>query len=170
MNRNSFRSLLWIGSSLTLLFAHCTRPEPLTERTSSDSDTIRNVVVIIGDDHATSALGAYGNELIRTPNLDQLAPRGHHLLAAYANSPVCTPSRQRCSRGAIRTPRASRLLRTALSDEQVTIAEHLRQQGYRTGVVGKTHFNSDLPHGFDTLIQRSDYYAFKKRLGARTLP
>ena len=170
MNRNSFRSLLWIGSSLTLLFAHCTRPEPLTERTSSDSDTIRNVVVIIGDDHATSALGAYGNELIRTPNLDQLAREGTTFLRAYANSPVCTPSRQSLLTG--RYPHAAgvTLLRTALSDEQVTIAEHLRQQGYRTGVVGKTHFNSDLPHGFDTLIQRSDYYAFKKRLAARTLP
>ena len=170
MNRNSFRSLLWIGSSLTLLFAHCTRPKPPTERISSDSDTIRNVVVIIGDDHATSALGAYGNELIRTPNLDQLAREGTTFLHAYANSPVCTPSRQSLLTG--RYPHAAgvTLLRTALSDEQITLAEHLKQQGYRTGVVGKTHFNSELSHGFDTLIQRSDYRAFKDNLSPRTLP
>ena len=151
-----------------LIFAHCTRPEPQTERIPSD--TIRNVVVIIGDDHATSALGAYGNELIRTPNLDQLARGGTTFLRAYANSPVCTPSRQSLLTG--RYPHAAgvTLLRTALSDEQVTLAEHLKQQGYRTGVVGKTHFNSDLPHGFDTLVQRSDYRAFKDNVPPRTLP
>ncbi len=131
---------------------------------------LRNVVVIIGDDHATSVLGAYGNELIRTPNLDRLASQGTTFLHAYANSPVCTPSRQSLITG--RYPHATgvTLLRTALSDEQVTIAEHLKEQGYRTGVVGKTHFNSDLSHGFDTLTGRTDYYAFKESLPTRTLP
>ena len=132
--------------------------------------TLRNVVVIIGDDHATSVLGAYGNELIRTPNLDQLASEGTTFLRAYANSPVCTPSRQSLITG--RYPHAAgvTLLRTALSAEQLTVAEHLKEHGYRTGAVGKTHFNSDLSHGFDTLVERSDYYAFKERLPARTLP
>ncbi len=132
--------------------------------------TLRNVVVIIGDDHATSALGAYGNDLIHTPNLDRLASQGITFLRAYANSPVCTPSRQSLLTG--RYPHAAgvTLLRTALPSEQVTLAEHLKEQGYRTGVVGKTHFNSDLPHGFDTLIQRADYHRFKDQLPPRALP
>ena len=134
------------------------------------SSTLRNVVVIIGDDHATSVLGAYGNNLIRTPNLDRLAQDGTTFLRAYANSPVCTPSRQSLITG--RYPHAAgvTLLRTALPAGQVTIAEHLKQQGYHTGLVGKSHFNSDLSHGFDTLIQRPDYHAFKERLPAQSLP
>ncbi|MGB3780165.1 MAG: sulfatase-like hydrolase/transferase [Tunicatimonas sp.] len=168
MNHNHRRSLLWIALPLIILFAHCTRPEPPAEPVPSDA--IRNVVVIIGDDHATSVLGAYGNELIRTPNLDQLASQGTTFLHAYANSPVCTPSRQSLLTG--RYPHAAgvTLLRTALSDEQVTLAEHLKQQGYRTGVVGKTHFNSNLSHGFDTLVQRADYRTFRNALPPRPLP
>ena len=155
--------------SLFGIFFGCTQGEP-TATSDTSPPTLRNVVVIIGDDHATSVLGAYGNELIRTPNLDQLASEGTTFLRAYANSPVCTPSRQSLITG--RYPHAAgvTLLHTALSDEQVTIAEHLQQQGYRTGVVGKTHFNSKLSHGFDTLIGRPDYYAFKEGLPARTLP
>ncbi len=168
MNLNPRRSLLWIALPLIVLVAHCTRPGPPAEPVPSDA--IRNVVVIIGDDHATSVLGAYGNELIRTPNLDRLASQGTTFLHAYANSPVCTPSRQSLITG--RYPHAAgvTLLRTPLPAEQITIAEHLQQQGYRTGVVGKTHFNSKLSHGFDTLVQRSDYRAFKSDLPPRVLP
>ena len=168
MNLNSYRSLLRATLPLIVLLTHCTRPEPSAE--APPSDAIRNVVVIIGDDHATSVLGAYGNELIRTPNLDRLARQGTTFLRAYANSPVCTPSRQSLITG--RYPHAAgvTLLRTALPDEQVTLAEHLKEQGYRTGVVGKTHFNSNQPHGFDTLVQRSDYQTFKNNLPPRPLP
>lgn len=164
------RSTLPIRLFLLALFcAGCSSPN--TDAPSGEpTRALRNVVVIIGDDHATSALGAYGNKVIRTPNLNRLASQGTTFLRAYANSPVCTPSRQSLITG--RYPHAAgvTLLRTALSDEQVTLAEHLKQQGYRTGVVGKTHFNSDLSHGFDTLVQRSDYRTFKDNLPPRTLP
>ncbi len=155
---------------LSLVILGCDSNDQPPIATSSDFTVLQNVVVIIGDDHATSVLGAYGNDLIRTPNLDRLAQDGTTFLRAYANSPVCTPSRQSLITG--RYPHAAgvTLLRTALPAEQVTIAEHLKQQGYRTGLIGKSHFNSDLSHGFDTLIQRPAYYAFKENLPARTLP
>ena len=169
MNSFSFFCSRFAGLLLVALSIECTSREPVAINDTSSSP-LRNVVVIIGDDHATSVLGAYGNELIRTPNLDRLASQGTTFLRAYANSPVCTPSRQSLLTG--RYPHAAgvTLLRTALPDEQVTLAEHLKQQGYHTGVVGKTHFNSDLPHGFDTLVQRADYRTFKNSLPPRTLP
>src|ERR1044071_9812133 len=52
-----------------------------------------NVLFITGDDHAAYVLGAYGNRLARTPNLDKLAANGVRFNHAYPNSPVCTPSR-----------------------------------------------------------------------------
>jgi arylsulfatase A-like enzyme len=55
---------------------------------------IRNVLVIMGDDHAAGVFGAYGNRRVRTPNLDRLAARGIRFDRAYTNSPVCTPARQ----------------------------------------------------------------------------
>lgn len=48
----------------------------------------------MGDDHAAYVIGAYGNKLARTPNLDKLAAGGVRFDHAYVNSPVCTPSHQ----------------------------------------------------------------------------
>ena len=81
-------------------------------------------------------------------NLDRLSTEGIRFERAYTNSPICTPSRQSLITG--RYPHASgvSLLETPLSQDQVTIAEHLKNYGFATGAVGKMHFNSDLKHGF----------------------
>src|SRR5215471_8184420 len=53
-----------------------------------------NFLFLLADDHAGYALGAAGNSLARTPNLDRLASEGTRFDQHYCNSPVCTPSRQ----------------------------------------------------------------------------
>src|SRR5262245_24398719 len=127
---------------------------------------IRNVLFILGDDHAAYALGAYGNSIVRTPNLDRLAARGARFNHAYANSPVCTPSRQSMITGKLPHAAGVTLLRTPLSENQLTIAEHLKRFGYSTGAVGKMHFiNERLKHGFDYRVDLSDY---KQSLGERS--
>jgi arylsulfatase A-like enzyme len=148
------RTSLFLLLSLIIAFSSCTK--------QNDIDKITNVVVIIGDDHATSAVGCYGNDIIRTPNIDKLASRGHVFLNAYSNAPVCSASRQSIITGKYPHATGVSLLRTPFQDEgNVTIAEHLRERGYATGVVGKTHFNNytaPVPdHGFSTTITAHDY-------------
>jgi len=122
------------------------------------STKIRNVLFIMGDDHAAYALGAYGNKIVRTPNLDRLAAHGVRFNNAYVNSPVCTPSRQSLITGKLPHATGVTLLRTPLSEEQTTIAEHLAQFGFSTGAVGKMHFvNEQLRHGFEYRVDISDY-------------
>jgi len=53
----------------------------------------RNTLVIMADEHSRKVLGCYGNELVRTPNLDRLAAEGAVFESAYCNSPICVPSR-----------------------------------------------------------------------------
>src|SRR5437868_3580270 len=53
-----------------------------------------NVLWICADDLAAYVVGAYGNNLVKTPNLDLLAGAGMRFERAYCNSPVCTASRQ----------------------------------------------------------------------------
>src|SRR5262249_60018378 len=53
-----------------------------------------NVLWICADDHAPYVCGAYGNKIVRTPNLDRLAAEGMRFDRAYCNAPVCTASRQ----------------------------------------------------------------------------
>lgn len=139
---------------------------------SADADSLqaRNIVFIMGDDHATGVYGAYGNDLIRTPNLDRLAAQGMRFDRAYVNSPVCTPSRQSIITGKLPHATGVTLLRTPLAEEQVTIADHLKQYGYRTGAIGKMHFNSGLHHGFDVRIDRQDHRAYLERHSSQAPP
>jgi len=120
----------------------------------------QNIVFIIGDDHATHAIGCYGNKLIKTPNIDKLAESGVRFTHAYANSPLCSASRQSILTG--RYPHATgvTLLRTSFPEEQITIADHLVKFGYKTGLFGKAHFNNKFKHGFTTTVLSSEHEAY----------
>lgn len=111
-----------------------------------------NLLYLIADDHAGYVLGAHGNPLAETPNLDRLAKEGTRFARHYCNSPVCTPSRQSLLTGQLPHAAGVTVLRTPLSQEKPTLAKQLKRAGYRTGVIGKMHFNqpgSPGLHGFD---------------------
>ena len=134
----------------------------------ADSTAFRHVVVIVGDDHASTVLGAYGNERVRTPNLDRLAAQGAMFTRAYANSPLCSASRQSLLTGKYPHATGVNLLFTPFDDRtNTTVAEHLKKENFATALIGKAHFNTwiwqglyedGLPRfGFDTLIDRAEY-------------
>lgn len=129
----------------------------LPQESSPKREQIRNVLFIMGDDHSAEVLGCYGNRIIRTPNLDRLASHGTRFDRAYVNCPMCTPSRQSLITGKLPHAVGVTLLQTPLAEDQLTIAEHLKQQGFATGAIGKMHFNSDLKHGFDYRLDRPDH-------------
>ena len=52
-----------------------------------------NVVMIMTDNHGAWTLGCYGNNDIRTPNIDRLAAEGTLFDNAFASNPVCSPTR-----------------------------------------------------------------------------
>src|SRR5215203_1937039 len=52
-----------------------------------------NIVFIIADDLGYGDVGAYGQQKIRTPRLDEMARGGTRFTSFYAGSPVCAPSR-----------------------------------------------------------------------------
>lgn len=136
----------------------------------SDGPAVRNVLVISSDDHAAYAMGAYGNDAIRTPNLDRLASQGVRFDRAYVNCPFCTPSRQSLITGRYPHGCGVTLLQTPLAEEQLTIADHLGALGFKTAAVGKMHFNSDLKHGFDFRIDSRDHDAHLTQQPARKPP
>src|SRR6185369_8545416 len=118
-----------------------------------------NFLFLIADDHAGYVLGADGNKLARTPNIDRLASQGTRFAGNYCNSPVCTPSRQSFLSGQMPCSAGVTVLTTPLSEEKPTIAKQLRQAGYRTAVFGKMHFNRPSHpgmHGFDSLVVDGD--------------
>ena len=128
-----------------------------------------NIIIIYTDDQGTLDLGCYGAKDLKTPNIDRLAKTGIRFTQAYAHT-VCCPSRAALLTG--RYPQRSGINDWTQNDahaekkglnmplNEVTIAEVLKENGYRTGIFGKWHLgaaveNGPLAQGFD------QFYGFR---------
>ncbi|GMV91588.1 MAG: arylsulfatase [Candidatus Hydrogenedentota bacterium] len=98
-----------------------------------------NIIFIMADDLGYGHLGCYGQEHIRTPNIDRLAKEGLRFTQAYAGAPLCGPSRSVLMTGyhSGHTPVRGNAGGIAMPDGYVTTAEVLKTAGYRTGLFGK---------------------------------
>lgn len=125
-----------------------------------------NIVFFFADDQTTSTVGCYGNELIKTPNIDSLAARGTRFENSFVSHPICWVSRTTILTGltgrGYGTPENPELARTDAVD--TLYSDLLRSAGYRTGFYGKWH--AKMPKGwkqqdhFDEFeaISRNPYY------------
>ncbi|MGV3534004.1 MAG: sulfatase [Chthoniobacteraceae bacterium] len=100
-----------------------------------------NILIILPDQMRASAMGISGNPDVQTPNIDALAARGMHFRRTYANVPVCCPARATLLTGKYAHVNGMVANDLRLREEHVTIAEILRDAGYRTGFVGKWHLD-----------------------------
>ncbi|MGI9232937.1 MAG: sulfatase family protein [Woeseiaceae bacterium] len=108
-----------------------------------------NVLFIYVDDLGYGDLGSYGHPVIQTPNIDALAHEGMTFTNYYAPSALCSPSRAGVltGRSPYRTGIKSWIPKDSgvfLRDEEITLAEVLKAEGYATALIGKWHLNSDL--------------------------
>ncbi|XP_006168772.1 arylsulfatase E isoform X2 [Tupaia chinensis] len=130
-----------------------------------------NFLLLMADDVGIGDIGCYGNDTIRTPNIDRLAEDGLILTQHLAAASVCTPSRAAFLTGrypvrsGMVSSNGSRVLQwTAVSGglptNETTFAKILKDRGYATGLIGKWHLGLNcksshdhchhpLNHGFD---------------------
>uniref|UniRef100_A0A2K6GK45 Arylsulfatase D n=1 Tax=Propithecus coquereli TaxID=379532 RepID=A0A2K6GK45_PROCO len=130
-----------------------------------------NILLIMADDLGIGDLGCYGNNTLRTPNIDRLAEEGVRLTQHLAAAPLCTPSRaafltgRHSFRSGMEASNGYRVLHWnagsgGLPENETTFARVLKQQGYATGLIGKwhqgvncasrdDHCHHPLSHGFD---------------------
>lgn len=121
---------------LFLLFA-C-KNEKKTETTNEFTQSKPNIIYILADDLGYGDLGSYGQEKIKTPNLDQMAKEGIRFTDHYAGNTVCAPSRTSLLTGLHQghaTVRGNK--NNVLEDADFTIAEMFRLSGYSTNLIGK---------------------------------
>ena len=122
-----------------------------------------NIILIFVDDLGYGDIGANGNTLIKTPNIDAIAAGGVRLTDFHASANVCTPSRAGLLTGRypVRAGLGKKVVFPAsthgLKTEEITLAEILKKAGYATAMFGKWHLGHQpgmLPtdQGFDQYI------------------
>ena len=100
-----------------------------------------NLLYVFADQMRSQAMGCSGNDQVITPNLDRLAGQGMRLTNAISMFPVCCPYRAMLQTGKFPLSNAMVTNGPALPEDELCIAEVLKQQGYQTGYIGKWHLN-----------------------------
>jgi arylsulfatase A-like enzyme len=118
-----------------------------------------NILFIVADDMGYADCGVHGSKDIPTPNIDSIAKAGVRFTDGYVTGPVCSPTR-----AALMTARyqhrdgvpdwVKKGSEKGLNPGVPTIADYLRQAGYRTALIGKWHLGEKEPfhplnRGFD---------------------
>jgi len=150
----------------------------------AESDTKPpNIVLFFVDDLGWSDVGCYGSSFYNTPNIDALAEDGVRFTDAYATCHVCSPSRASLLTGKYparldltdwlwgrKDYPMQELLNAekvqALPQDEFTLAEALKAQGYSTAIFGKWHLgeapDDPLSQGFDLFVPDGWYKGWPK--------
>lgn len=134
-----------VGTMKTILFLLlCLGWSGLLPATALSQPARPNIIFILADDLGWGELGCYGSDKIKTPNIDRLAAEGMRFTAAYCGTSVCAPSRAALMTGlhmGHNPIRANREIKPEgqmpLPDGTVTVAQLLKDAGYKTGTTGK---------------------------------
>jgi arylsulfatase A-like enzyme len=126
-----------------------------------------NFVIIFTDDQGYGDLSCFGGKHVNTPRIDKMAAEGSKLTSFYVAAPVCTPSRAALMTGCypkrvdLATGSDFGVLLDAdpkgLNPKEITMAEVLKTQGYKTGIFGKWHLG-DQPEFLPTRQGFDEFY------------
>ncbi len=118
---------------------------------ASADETRPNIIYIMVDDLGYGDLGCYGQQRIKTPNLDRMAAEGMRFTDHYAGHTVCRPSRLVLWTGKhVGSTGLMGNRSRSLTGKEMTVAKRLQQAGYATGGVGKWSLgNVDTPDQID---------------------
>jgi len=158
------RRFLYPLLPLWLFLASCgTSPAPASAPPELDAEQPPNVLLIVADDLGWADLNSYGNPLVQSPHLDELARSGVQFMHAYAAAPVGPPARAALQTGIYPTFAN----RGQLSTRHETIGEMARHAGLTTAHIGRwavgDESGSPATRGYDHVFAAAathpdDYY------------
>lgn len=105
-----------------------------------------NLLFIMSDQHSKNKFGAYGNDFIQTPNLDQLCNVGVKFENAYCTNPVCVPSRASIACGDYGFKHSYWDNSHPYNGTPDSWGTRLTEQGYQVTTIGKLHYKNDSTH------------------------
>jgi arylsulfatase A-like enzyme len=161
-SRESTYQIALLGLLLTTSFASGAAPSTAAIKTPARP----HVVLIMSDDQGWGDTGYNGHPILKTPHLDAAAAAGLRLDRFYAAAPSCSPTRASVLTG--RHPNRMGVFSWGIPirPQEFTIAELLKQHGYRTGHFGKWHLGSVRPEspvnpgktGFDRWVSAPNFF------------
>lgn len=101
-----------------------------------------NFLLIITDQHRADHLGCYGNDIVRTPNIDGLSARGTQFNRFYVSCPICMPNRATLMTGRMPSLHGVKQNGQPLSMLNTTFTDILLAGGYQTALAGKSHLQN----------------------------
>ena len=121
-----------------------------------------NILFLMTDQHSMRVLGSYGNQIIKTPNLDKLANEGVVFKSNYSQNPICLPSRASLITG--KMPSSLGIFgNDGILSEKTTMATVFKAQGYEVAWLGKEHWGAtNAEVGFGNLNAEA-HEAFKEK-------
>lgn len=147
------RALPLAALALTL----STQAHALGHQPSAKSSTQPNIILFVSDDHGLDALGCYGNPVIKTPNMDQLAAEGVRFTHAYCTSASCAASRSVILTGKYGHATGSYghvhdYHHFSTMEGTIALPVRLEEAGYRTARIGKYHVAPESIYRFNDVL------------------
>ncbi len=162
VSRRKFIQQCLAGS--TVLAANSFIPQTLQAKQSNIAEISRNKpgdrpnILLIVTDNMGRDLGCYGNEVIKTHNIDQLASEGIKFTNAFCTTSSCSPSRAVLLSGLYGHANGMYGLSHAYHhfssfDDMESLPMLLARSGYRTGCIGKYHVAPESVYPFDVFME-----------------
>jgi arylsulfatase A-like enzyme len=101
-----------------------------------------NFLLFVTDQHRADLLGCAGHARVRTPHIDALAAGGARFEQFHVATPICQPNRASLMTGRLPSAHGLQMNGRELSLGESTFVEQLREAGWRTALVGKSHLRT----------------------------
>ena len=153
ISKSSFIILGFLIASIT----SC-KDSKISLTTNKNESSKPNIILFVADDHGLDAIGAYGNPVIKTPNLDQLASEGVKFTNAYCTSASCAASRSVILSGKFGHATGSYghvhdYHHFSTYDSETSLPVIMEEAGYETARIGKYHVAPEKVYHFNTVLE-----------------
>jgi arylsulfatase A-like enzyme len=180
MQRRNFLKTASLAGGGLVLGAAPSWPAGKVFPSDAGTPAIRNVLLLVTDQHRADCLGCSGNSLLRTPNIDRLAASGVRFVNAFSPTPTCTPARA-CLQTGLRAHRHGLIFNPEyqprnggrLDPEPETrfFSEDLKAAGWNLAHLGKWHIGSERTKASTKGYEAVDFpnYGYPGKLGDGSL-
>ena len=110
-----------------------------------------NIVLFIADDLGWTDIRPYGNQVVRTPNLDRFASESLRFTHAFASSPTCAPSRSSIFTGLMPFRHGAHGNHGGVKETTLSLAQYMKALGYHVAIAGKLHVGPQKVFSFERI-------------------